>query len=60
MITDPEQIKEHILHMQVELFLAKINGDPDCKVTIWRQYYIPLLRMRLERAQNERRAAQCA
>lgn len=58
MITDPDKLSGHLLHMQVELFLAKINGDPNHKIPYWRQTYIPLLRVRLERAkQRERRAA---
>ena len=58
MFTAAEDLRGHILRMELEIFLAKIKGDPDCKITIWRQYYIPLLRTRLDRAmQRERRAA---
>lgn len=57
MLTDAQELREHLKHMRRRQRIARLTDDPDGRLW-WLNPYIKALEIRLERAeQRERRAA---
>jgi hypothetical protein len=52
MLTDPRALRRHLIRMENEQYYARHTGDPNHRLR-WLNVYIPMLRIRLQRAESE-------
>jgi hypothetical protein len=52
MLTDPRAIHRHLIRMENEQYYARHTGDPHHKLR-WLNVYVPVLRIRLQRAEGK-------